>query len=420
MSKQSSDTALSTKRNILWNTIGCTVNQGCMWAMTVAVVILTHGYTDSGLLAYAIAMGNIFFPLAVYNMRVVQVSDIANSICSGTYVAFRIVTVAIAFVILGIYLLLTSSSFEIIVVSTCWLLYQSDAAFVTVCYAIDQKAMRMDYVGRSQAVRGVISIGVFSCLLALQAGLCVAVLGVTVGCVLVTVFYDLPHAAKFESVRPHICLLDALHLLRAYLLPVIAVLCYSMVTSASRQIFEFGYGTEALGIYAAAAAPAALVPTLVQFIYMPLLGDIASKWHDLTPRSFIVTTLRFLLLILLMTGAAFLLSLVLGEAFLVLIFGESIKQYAYLLDYAILAMGATAAFMFLFDVLIAIRQLKGVLVSSLLAILISVTLTMPFSEAFYMNGINFAVILAFGIAFVLELLLVVYACRRREGHKWEE
>lgn len=42
---------LDIKKNMLYNTIGSLTYQGCLWITTVLVVILSDGYSDSGILS---------------------------------------------------------------------------------------------------------------------------------------------------------------------------------------------------------------------------------------------------------------------------------------------------------------------------------------------------------------------------------
>ena len=136
---------VSIIRNTLFNTIGCLVYQGCMWLITVLVVYLS-GYTDSGVLAYAMAIGNVFLSIASFNIRVFQVSDINNTYTPGNYVAFRILTVVLAYALILPYILFTTDNRVLIFPTALFLLFKTDEAFVDVLYAIDQKGERMDYM----------------------------------------------------------------------------------------------------------------------------------------------------------------------------------------------------------------------------------------------------------------------------------
>ena len=86
---------VSLGKNALWNSVGSLMYQGCLWLTTVLVVLLSNGYTDSGVLALAMTIGNIYDPIATYSMRVYQASDAEGAHPQAHYLGFRIITMAI-------------------------------------------------------------------------------------------------------------------------------------------------------------------------------------------------------------------------------------------------------------------------------------------------------------------------------------
>ena len=106
---------LPVKTNILFNTIGSLTYQGCLWLMTVLVVALSGNYSNAGTLAYAMALGNIFFTIAIYAMRTYQVSDVEGRYSQSNYLAFRIITILLALVLCSIYALATGIPKDVIV-----------------------------------------------------------------------------------------------------------------------------------------------------------------------------------------------------------------------------------------------------------------------------------------------------------------
>ncbi len=114
---------ISITKNTLFNTIGCLVYQGCMWLITVLVVYIS-GYTDSGVLAYAMAIGNVFLSIASFNIRVFQVSDISNAYTPGNYAAFRILTVILAYALILPYIYFTTENASLIFPAVLFLLFK--------------------------------------------------------------------------------------------------------------------------------------------------------------------------------------------------------------------------------------------------------------------------------------------------------
>ena len=76
--------AASIRRNMLFNTIGSLTYQGCLWITTVIVVILSDSYRASGILSFAMTIGNMFSAIGTYSMRTYQVSDVKGKYSQRT------------------------------------------------------------------------------------------------------------------------------------------------------------------------------------------------------------------------------------------------------------------------------------------------------------------------------------------------
>ena len=145
-------------RNMLYSTIGSLVYQGCLWLMTVLVVVLSDNYENAGVLALAMASGNMFLAIGTYNMRTYQVSDVKGRFSQAEYVALRILTICIAWVIMIPYTLITTDGLSAAVAIIIFLLFKSDECFVDVLYGIDQRGHHFDIIGKSQVIRGLLAI----------------------------------------------------------------------------------------------------------------------------------------------------------------------------------------------------------------------------------------------------------------------
>ena len=206
---------MSLRKNVLWNTFGSVFYQGCIWLMTVLVVRLSSDYQNSGMLAFAMSVGNIYTAIGTYTMRTYQVSDVTGRYNASNYVALRIVTVLGGLVACGIYSLAISPSSNTMLVIGVFLLFKADEAFANVLYGCDQVAMRLDYVGISQVSQGVICVSFFALGLVATNNLVVALLSVFLGCILVTAFYDIPRTrALVDSLHPSISKRQCLDLLK--------------------------------------------------------------------------------------------------------------------------------------------------------------------------------------------------------------
>lgn len=389
--------------------MGCLIYQACLWLMTITVVLVSGNYANSGVLAFAMSIGNIYYPFATYNMRTIQISDLTSEISSSEYIAFRYITVVLAFIPIVIYLMLSTSDLSLLFSTVIWLLFKADEAFCAVFYGMDQKAERMDFIGISQAVRGIGGLLFFSTPLYFGLSINVAFLSLALSCIAVTWFYDARHASSFGSVIPKIQLPLVFKLLKQYLPVVLIAVFFGAVVSISRQQLAQIKGTEELGVYAAVATPTVLVQAAASFLYSPLMVGFAKKWHEHRRREFIVEYLRVAAFIAMFTMAISIACILFGDKVLLLVFGPSIAKGLSFLVPAVIATGLTTLFAFSYDLLTVIREIWGAFLSTTAALLCSYCISSGLIHHFGSNGVSYTV----SISFTLGLLLAVAFFVRR-------
>lgn len=400
------------KRNIAWNTGGCLFYQGCQWLTTIAVVLLSGGYDDAGVLALAMAVGNIFAAIALYKMRTFQVSDIAGAYTQGNYAAVRFITIGIAFAVCIPYALLTTTGTEAVLCIVAFLLFKSDETFADFLYGVDQRAGRMDYIGVSQAGRGIVSLGAFSLGLVLAHSLLAAIGAMFVGCALVTLLYDIPHARRFDELRPRIYGRTALSLLLGGLPAVLALVANIAVVSVSRQFLGSLCGDEMLGIYASISTPAVLMQAAVSYLYTPMIGRLSEAWASrdaVALRRFLVKMAAVAIGALILCSAAL---IAVGPWLLSLVFGTSIAPSLWIFPYSILGTALIALISLCMDVLIVFRRARAALASCAAAFLVAVIAAVPAIETFGINGINLSIASSYAIGTVIALAFIIGAARR--------
>lgn len=405
--KQRAIEPLSVAQNTIFNAIGCLCYLGCQWVTTVMVVRLSSSYENSGLYAFAMATGIIFASIALYKVRTFQVSDISNQFSNSSYIAFRLITILIGWVICAVYIpIATNRQMDLITVSLLYLVFKTDESFSDVLYGIYQKNGRMDYIGISQFIRGILSLIAFSAGLALTDSLPTAIISMTTSCMLVTIVYDLPHARRFGSIKPIFDNSALLALAKICFFAMLASLLANSIVSSVRQYYGIVNGSEALGHYASVATPAVLIQVAATYLYSPLIGKLAAdlkKDRVLFLKSFIKT---MGMLVLVMGICVLALSLV-GSSLLTIAFGNSIQPYTYLFPYVLTATAAVGLLLYCNDVLIIQRRMKQTLFCNGIAFACAVASAIPFIALFDMNGINYSIILGCSIAILSSLSCIM-------------
>lgn len=161
-----------------------------------------------------------------------------------------------------------------------YLLFKADESFCDVLYGVDQRGERMDYIGISQFIRGVIIVLAFSLSLHFSQNIVLSILAMFPAGLLVTILYDIPHAGRLDVICPDIKAKQAKDLFVEYLPIVLEILFLGMIVSVARQYYANAYGTERLSIYAAVATPAVLIQATARYLYAPALVPLSEKWSD--------------------------------------------------------------------------------------------------------------------------------------------
>jgi O-antigen/teichoic acid export membrane protein len=397
---------LSFKTNAIWNSAGSIVYLGAQWLVTVIVVIFSIDYTNSGLLALAMVVGNVFAPIAMYRMRIFQVSDVGETFTPQNYVAFRLITIVTAAFFSLLYGIITHIEPSAGLLVAIYLFFKADEAFSDVLFGVEQKGQRMDYVGLSLGIRGLLSIALFAGALIYTDSLLCAIVSMAVSCALITWFYDMPHAKRFAKLMPRITITRALTLARTCFPAVLSLLFCSSILSVTRQYFATHFGIEELGIYAAVAAPVLIIQVSATYLYVPAASRIALLIQAEDKTGVIQLLLRLSVLILIAIAILSVLLALYGQGLLVIVYGSSIAAYTYLLLPLCIATGLFAYLSFLSDVLIIFRAFKSLLVASAGSLLVCLLLCIPAISRLGMNGINIVLIISYGFGLILSICLM--------------
>ena len=402
-----SGSELSLKQNMLWNSAGSIVYLVCQWLITVLVVRLSDNLADAGALALGMAVSNIFTPIGQYKIRAFQVSDITGEYTLSQYVGFRWVTIAISALIMVVYGIATCAS-DTLPVVFAYGVYSMGPIFVDVLHGADQQHSRMDIIGKSYIIRGVMSIAVFAVGLigtrSLAITLCVMTI-VTFGAIY---YYDVRQTKRIcGSAMPEFDI-SVIHKLFVVCAPaVIASFACSAIPSIPRQILDDVLGQEALGVYASIASPVLIIQMGAQYVYAPLLVEFA-KLHADGNRS------KYRSLLLKVSGAMAAVAVVgaigfvfLGEPVISLVYGRQVAAHSDLLVPLCLCSVLTAYIWFVADLLISVRDLRGNLYGYSISFACEMVVMYPCIYCWGMNGVTISIILSYalGIAYFLVRLL---------------
>lgn len=412
MSKQERK-ALSIRANMVWNAMGSLVYMAAQWLITILVVRLSSGYDAAGLLALGMAVSNIFSPIGYYKIRTFQVSDLDAEFSFRQYLGFRIVTLGLAVAVMFVYCFLTCPP-------NTWLtvilygFFSLGPIFVDVLHGEEQRDSRMDIIGVSFMLRGVLLLASFVIGMACFDSLDLALVLMTVSTYVEIAFFDgiaflkttgQPLKPAFDGYAIRSLFIQCLPLV------VASFFCWA-VPALPRQALNDVMGEWNLGIYSSVASPVLIVQMCAQYIYAPLLTRFAEYLQEEDLRGFqhlIIKVSFAILAVAVVFGIFFAL---LGKPLLTLIFGESIAPYSFLIVPLVICTVLTAYVWFLGDVLITMRRNRSNMIGYAISFVIILAGMYPMIRIFGMNGTSFAIIAAYGVTIIFYLFIIVSRSRQ--------
>lgn len=405
---------LSVSQNALYNTIGTIVFCFCQWLTSSLLVVHLSpedtAVSNAGVLQLAISVTNIFFAISCYGMRTYQISDVQNKYSSGDYMGMRFVTAGIATALCIGYVIILGYNAKTALCVVLYMVFKLNETFGDVFHAIDQKNYRMDYVGISFCIRGVLMTVLFSAALVITGDILISVIAMAIVSFLAIFVYDFRVTGQFGSFKPIFNRKIITGLLIECLPAVVSAAAFTAITTIPRQILEGTLGEEALGYYGTVATPLVVVQVMATSIFNPMLTELAVLYDKSDIKGFKRIFLRNIgLLIAITVGAVGVIAL-LGEFAIGLVFGSRFVPYTYLM-YGIV--GCTAMYTVSWlcnNILIIMRRLKICMAGGLLALAISGAIARPMINIFGMNGVSYSIIIAYtalilvcGIIIVKEL-----------------
>lgn len=384
---------LSMKKNMAWNTVGSFTNLVAQWLITVIVVRISSGFDAAGLYSLAVSVYGIFAPIAQYRMYTYQISDTQHENSVGEYFTLRIITNAMALVGCFGYAAFTCplSALPAILLFG---LYKSLILLLDVFHACEQRHCRLDYVGISLILQGIISLALFTIAFLLSDSLELTLAIMCLGIMGVGVFYDFSRAEQFEKLRIGITFAKTKRLLLRCLPFVAGALACAAASSVPRQFLFSEVGEAALGIYSSVAAPVAVIQNGASYMYYPLIGYFADYYAAGEKKKLLKLFARVTVGIAGVGVVSAILLELFGGPILELFFGNGISEYTYLLTPMIISALVSAYMWFLNDLLIAVRDFSGNFFGNIASLAAALLVMTPFIRWWGMNGVSFTAIAA--------------------------
>ncbi|WP_314129782.1 lipopolysaccharide biosynthesis protein [Schaalia odontolytica] len=394
-------------RDYLWNTAASLMSSLAVVIMGVAIV--RSGATDSfaraqyGLFTLALAIGQQYQTVGLYEVRTFHVTDVRRRFDFGTYLSTRLLTclVMVALITYHSWNASTHDPYPAFTVIAAMALLRIFDAFEDVYYSEFQRSGRLDIAGKACFARIFTTTLLWSGLYWFSQDLLLSTLVTfALTCVVLVVAYGLPARGVF-SLLPSLNIRGITGILWECLPLFIAAFLNQYLANAPRFAIHASLGDEELGVFAIIYMPAVAINMLSLFVFRPLLTRMAMRWTERKQGEFFSIVRRGLLT----TAGAFAVvatvTYVIGAPLLTLVFGTDVSGYVGELMVLVLAGALNAAGVILYYALATMRRLRAVLVAYVAAGATAYVIAPLLTNSHAMMGASLAYAATMGLLAIL-------------------
>ena len=267
------------------NTGGTITYYLSLWLITMAISKLSQrSYYDVGVFSVAMTFGNIFFSIANFGAREVQISDINNEYNNKEYHSFRIMTCVVAIVLCVLCALFLGYREDIIIAITIFIVYKAWDAYSDVFYGFSQVYGHLEYAGYSMLIKGFLIFGFFTLILSLTQNILLSMLSLVFSSAGTNIFYDQRKVgllSKSQKINLKEFLFYIFKLKKIFLVTfplMLNTIIIPLMIAVPRLLIEKIYDAKLLGIFTSVTAPTVVISTFISTAALPLIPSIAEAW----------------------------------------------------------------------------------------------------------------------------------------------
>jgi O-antigen/teichoic acid export membrane protein len=331
------------RANFVWNAVGITVFSLSQWGILAAFAKLGTPALV-GQIVYGLALTTPLFVVASLQLRQIQATDSENRHRLSQYLGLKLLATSAAIIVALLMAgIAWTSGAQLSMIVVLWALSKTFDAGSDALYGLFQQSERMDYVGLSYILRGVLAFASVVVLLRASHSALIALAGIAVSWCAVFILFDIPMArllihnrkrstrslnTSSESLRP---VLDRRQLVSLFLesapLGVVAFL-FAVQAQIPRYVIAGLLHTRELGLFSAAAYLTFVGTTLVNALGAPASVRLAQYYVAGARSSFRQLMTKLLLVASALGTASILVSLFAGSRILTLLYTNEYSQMA--------------------------------------------------------------------------------------------
>ena len=328
------------KSSYIWNSVSATIF-AIQSAIVLIVITRTNGLEDAGIFSIAYAVGSLMYYIGEYGVRKYQVSDVGEDFSFTDYHSHRVVSCFIMAVISVIYILqgyyLRGYSYDKAYIIAMVCLLKIVEAYSEVYFGRFQQVGRLDVASKTNLFRTVLAMA--GCMLSLAITHDMKI-SMTVWAALAFLGFFMSSFLVYPEFGTIRISLDIKKITRLFIDCFPLFLGYFLllyIGNAPKYAIDMWMSDIDQACYNFIFMPVFAIGLFANFIFNPILVDLANKWDSAEIKPFKKILIRQIFVILVITALAVLVALTIGPPILGWLYNADLTSYRN--DLAVLMIG---------------------------------------------------------------------------------
>lgn len=337
MKKTENPNNLQFRKNFIWNLTGTTINT---LTSLVYMIIATriNGLDQAGVFSFAFSNACVLVAVGMYMGRTYQINDIRFE--DQVFIQSRKITCLFMLMISLVMIMIYRYPLEQAIVFLAWTLYKMMEAYSDVLYGVLHKNDRLDYVGQSLALKGILSVVLFILLDVFFRNILFSSLGACAAMLAVILFWDYRYYKKYRQKEGRWTVAECMTVLKEGAFVCATTLMSTYLVNASKYAIEAGGTDSEQAVYGILIMPATAMVLAGQYLIQPLLMKVSYLYRQREGRQLVRTVFLMGAALVGVGVIGILCAATIGIPFLNIIYGVELMTYR--TDLVIIMCGALA------------------------------------------------------------------------------
>lgn len=386
-------------KNYIWNMIGTTL-YSFLSLFYLIIITRVNGINDAGIFSFCYSFSLVMYVISNYGGRNYQVSD-KGEFNDNNYFSLKVVTSLLSFVITLFFCLFTNYAITKIFVLLLLQMVRVIESFSDVIYGVFQKNDQLDLVGKSNFLKCLSSLIIFTIIDLLTHNLLLSVLAVVLVTFLVYLFYDKKLVKKYGDLRLEINRNSILFLLDKTKYFCLFNLLVSFLGNVPRIVVDFLFTDAEQGYFGIIIMIPSVLSLFGQLIIQPELVNITDSYHLNDTKNLKKKVFQIFLYTTIISAICCFCAYFLGPEVLGFLYGINFSDYRFFLAIIVIAGMFNVYTTFISTILTIMRVTKEQFILFLILVIVEFILLYLGATIYGFNGIFIFYFLIMVISFII-------------------